>query len=45
MNKLLKPKEFKTRNNKEYEVKIIINNTIFGKETNGQIPGLYYCVL
>ncbi len=46
MNKLSKSeKELEARNNKKYEVKVIINSAIYGKETNNQISGLYYLVL
>lgn len=38
-------REFETGNNEEYEVKAIISYAIYGQETNGQIPGLYYLVL
>lgn len=45
-NDLSKPKrEFKARDNKEYEVETIIDSTVYGQETNGQIPGLYHLVL
>ncbi len=42
----IEPKgEFKAGNNKDYKVKAIINNAVYDKETNNQIPGLYYLVL
>ena len=40
--KLLK---FKARDNKQYEVKAIINSTIYGQQANNQMPDLYYLVL
>ena len=45
MNELSKLKnEFKVRDNKKYEVKIIINNAVYSKEAINQIQGLYYFV-
>ena len=42
MNKLLElKKKFETEKNKEYEIKIIINNMIYGKKVNNQISGFY----
>ncbi len=38
-------KDFKPGDSKEYEVKVIINSTVYGKEINNQLPGLYYLVL
>ncbi len=37
--------EFEAKGNKEYEVKIIINNAVYSQQANDQIPGLYYLVL
>ena len=43
---LLKPeKEFEARNNKEYEVKVIINSMVYGHKIENYLPGLYYLVL
>ena len=44
---LEKKLEFKAGDNKEYEVKTIIDNAMYGQQTNhsNQIPGLYYFVL
>lgn len=43
---LPKPKrEFKAKNDKEYEFEAIINDTIYNKEANNQILGSYYLVL
>ncbi len=36
--------EFKAGGNKEYEVKAIIDSTVYGQQANDQIPGLYYLV-
>lgn len=45
-NNLPKPRtKFEAEDNKAYEVKSIINSTIYGQEINGQIPGLHYPVL
>ncbi len=39
-------RKFEIRNNnKEYEVKSIINNTVYGKKAKNQLPDLYYLVL
>ena len=39
-------KEFEAGDNKEYEVEIIINSTVYGQQANNnQMPGLYYLVL
>ena len=38
-------KKFKTKDNKEYEVKTIINSVIYGKEANNQMLSFYYLVL
>ncbi len=38
-------REFEARNNKEYEVKVIIDSVVYGKEVNNQISGFYYLVL
>ena len=37
--------EFQFRDNKDYEVKVIIDNAIYGQQTNNQIPSLYYLIL
>ena len=37
--------EFRTRNNKECKVKVIINNAVYGKKTNNQMPNFYYLIL
>ncbi len=42
---LLKPEEFQTRDSKKYKVKVIIDSTVYKKEANNQIFGLYYLVL
>ncbi len=43
---LPKPKiELKSKDEKKYEVKTIINNVVYGKDANNQIPKLYYLVL
>ncbi len=37
--------EFKARSNKEYEVKAIIDSTVYDQQTNNnQIPSLYYLI-
>ena len=39
-------KEFEAGDDKEYEVKTIINSVVYGQKANSnQIPGLYYLVL
>ncbi len=38
-------KEFETENNKEYKVEAIIKPVVYSKETNDQMPGLYYLIL
>lgn len=38
-------REFKTKNNKKYKVKAIMNSVVYGKKINNQIQGLYYLVL
>ncbi len=45
VNKLPKLEKFKARDNKEYEIKAIIDYLVYSKETNGQMPGLYYFIL
>lgn len=46
IKKLLKlEKEFEARDNKQYEVKVIIDSVIYGKKANNQIPGFYYLVM
>ncbi len=42
---LKKEIEFEAGDNKEYEVKAIIDSAVYGKEANNQILGLYYLVL
>ncbi len=38
-------KEFEARDNKEFEVKAIIGNAVYGQQANNsQMPGLYYFV-
>ncbi len=37
--------EFGAGDDKEYEVKTIIDNAVYGQQANDQIPGLYYLVL
>ena len=46
MNKLFpEPKpEFNASNNKEYEVKAIIDSAVYAKEAKGYLSGLYYLV-
>ena len=41
---LEKELEFKTGGNKEYKIKIIINNVVYSQEKNNQMPGFYYLV-
>ena len=36
--------EFDVGNNKEYEVKAIIDSAVYAKEAEGHLPGLYYLV-
>ncbi len=43
-NALLELEKFEARNNKEYEIKAIIDSTVYGKKTNNQMPSLYYLV-
>ncbi len=38
-------KKFKTRNNKKYKFKSIINNAVYDKEQENKLPGLYCLVL
>ncbi len=38
-------KEFEARDNKEYEVEVIIDSVVYGQQANDQMPGLYYLVL
>lgn len=42
---LTKPKKFEARNNKEYEVKAIIDDMMYKKKINNKIPSFYYFVL
>ncbi len=37
--------EFEAGDNKEYEVKAIIDSAVYGQQANNQMPGLYYLVL
>ncbi len=37
--------ELEARGNKEYEVKVIIDSTVYDQQANNQIPGPYYLVL
>ena len=38
--------EFEARDNKEYEVKAIINNAVYGKQANNdKMLGIYYFIL
>ncbi len=34
--------EFEAKDNKEYEVKVIIDSAVYGQQANDQMPGLYY---
>ena len=43
--KLKKNLKFEVGDNKKYEVKTIIASIIYSKQTNNQIPGLYYLIL
>ncbi len=36
--------EFKAGDNKEYEVKAIMDSAVYGQQANDQMPGLYYLV-
>ncbi len=36
--------EFEAGDNKEYEVKAIIDSAVYGQQANDQMPGLYYLV-
>lgn len=38
-------RQFKPRNNKEYEFKLIINSAVYDKESRSQLPKLDYLVL
>ena len=46
---LLEPEkdmEFEVRGNKEYKIKAIIDNAVYGQQTNNnKMPGFYYLVL
>ena len=43
---LLDPKKkFKAKDDKEYEVKVIIDSTIYDKKVNDQISSFHYLVL
>ncbi len=46
MNKALPEpeKEFEIGDNKEYEVKAIIDSAVYGQQANNQIPSLYYLI-
>ena len=37
--------KFEARDDKEYEVKVIIDSVIYKKETKDQIPAFYYLIL
>ncbi len=37
--------EFEAEGDKEYEVKAIIDSTVYNQQTNNQMPGFYYLVL
>ena len=43
--KLEKYLKFKAKDNKEYEVKVIIDSAVYGQQANNQMPGFYYLVL
>lgn len=36
--------EFEARDNKKYEFKAIIDNVVYSKEINNQMPGFYYLI-
>ena len=36
--------EFEPGNGKEYKVEVIQDSTVYNKEVNGHLPGLYYLV-
>ena len=38
-------KEFEARDNKEYEVKAIIDSTVYDQQADDEISGLYYLIL
>lgn len=45
---LLEPKpekEFGTRHNKEYKIKVMSNSVVYNKKTKNSISGLYHFVL
>ena len=42
---LPKLEEFEARDNKEYEVKTMIDSAVYGQQVNNQISGLYYLIL
>ena len=44
MNKFAKVPEFKSGNNKEYEVEVIQDSAVYTKEADRHLPGLYYLV-
>ncbi len=37
--------DFEAGDNKEYEVKVMIDNAVYDQQANDQMPGLYYLVL
>ncbi len=38
-------KEFEAGDNKEYEVKAIIDSVVYDQQANDKMPGFYYLVL
>lgn len=45
MNKFLSVSVFDTGDNKEYKMEVIQNSTIYTKEKDGYLLGLYYLVV
>ena len=46
LRELEKNLKFEAKSDKKYEVKAIINSTVYDQQVNSnQIPGLYYLVL
>lgn len=43
--KLPESDKFEARDNKKYEIKVIINILVYGHEAENQLPDLYYIVL
>ncbi len=37
--------EFEAGDNKEYKVKVIIDNVVYSQQANNQMPSLYYLIL